>query len=74
MTQTEPTIKLICQTCKKEYIHFRDDIPDNIDRIESNWCPECEDTATDYYDEKWIKKYRKRSAQSGVNKQLKISL
>jgi hypothetical protein len=64
-------IKLICRTCKKEYSVPRVEIPNNIDRIECNWCVECEHMAQDCYEEFWI---RSRRVKKKKDKQLKIEL
>lgn len=64
-----------CRVCKKEYVVNRHNVPLNIDRLECNWCPDCEDKAEDYYEEYWIRSRRsKNSMRQRFGIQLKIGL
>jgi len=47
-------IKLKCNGCDKIHtLNRTNEIPDNIKSLSSNWCPNCEDSANDYYEEFW---------------------
>lgn len=51
-------LKLTCLTCKRVYPFNSDDsIPKDAVNGECNWCPQCEDSAEDYYEEKWFNVY-----------------
>ncbi len=67
-------IEMRCRGCKKEYTVTRTlDIPENIDRLECNWCPDCEDQAQEDWTEYWIRKWRRKNAmRTRFGIQLKI--
>lgn len=45
-------INITCDGCKKTWEVTRtNEIPDNVVSMGCNWCPECEDSATSYYEE-----------------------
>jgi len=72
MDQQTKKLTLICENCRHEYKVTRDEaIPAKTVMIISNYCPNCDNEMTDYYNEKYIlpvkvKKYDHR--------QLKIRL
>lgn len=46
------TIKIICDKCNKTFeVERTSEIPDDVISLGCNWCPACEVTADDYYDE-----------------------
>jgi hypothetical protein len=50
-------IHLTCQTCQKVYeLEKTSEIPAHVFTMKCNWCPVCEDTADDYYEEWWDEK------------------
>ncbi len=46
-------MKLTCETCNKQY-EFEDDMDKFPLEMKCNWCPVCEDTATDVYFEWYV--------------------
>lgn len=47
-------INITCDTCHKVHeVRRTDEIPPEVTELFCNWCPECEDEAEDYYDEKY---------------------
>lgn len=45
-------IKITCQTCYSTYeSSLTSNAPINAEYMICNWCPECEDRATNYYEE-----------------------
>ena len=47
-------IQLTCQSCNKVYdLEKTEEIPVNVFFMKCNWCPCCEDTADDYWEEWW---------------------
>ncbi len=47
-------IQLTCEGCKKVYdLRKTEELPAHVFFMRCNFCPECEDTATDYYNEWW---------------------
>jgi len=48
-------IVIECENCGlKHGVNRTVEIPDDVTSLSCNWCPECEDDATDYYTEKYI--------------------
>jgi len=44
-----------CENCGlKHGVNRTVEIPDDVTSLLCNWCPECEDDATDYYNEKYV--------------------
>ena len=47
-------ISLTCQSCNKVHdLEKTPELPANVFFMKCNWCPCCEDTAKDYYEEWW---------------------
>ena len=47
-------IKLHCEGCQKVYdLEKTSEIPAHVFFMRCNWCPCCEDTAQDYWEEWW---------------------
>lgn len=47
-------IQLTCEWCSKVYdLKKTEEIPKHVFFMKCNWCPACEDTADDYYNEWW---------------------
>lgn len=47
-------IKIKCNGCQREHDTQRtNEIPEDVTSLVCNWCPACEDTATDYYMEEY---------------------
>lgn len=47
-------IQMTCQSCNKVYnLTKTEEIPKHVFFMKCNWCPVCEDTADDYYQEWW---------------------
>jgi hypothetical protein len=47
-------IIITCDGCKKSHSVYRtNEIPTQVVSLSCNWCPECEDDADDYYEEKY---------------------
>lgn len=45
---------MTCETCEQEYnVERLVDSPVNAESMKCNWCPECQDNATDYYKESY---------------------
>ena len=62
-------IQIICRNCKESFEVDKDaDAPKNAIGMACNWCPSCEDDATEYYREWYL--YRRKPYKK--NKQLKI--
>lgn len=48
------TIKITCDICKNSYnVHRTNEIPPEVTELFCNWCPDCEDKADDYYEERY---------------------
>ena len=48
-------IKIKCNGCNKIHdVERTSDIPNDVIALSCNWCPECSDSATDYYTEQYI--------------------
>lgn len=45
------TIKMNCDCGKVHEVHRDNEAPKNAISMGCNWCPDCEDTADDYYNE-----------------------
>lgn len=45
------TIKINCDCGKVHEVHRDNEAPKNAISMGCNWCPDCEDTAEDYYSE-----------------------
>ncbi len=47
-------IKLTCENCNEVWDLIKTpELPEHVFFMRCNWCPKCEDTATDYYEEWW---------------------
>lgn len=47
-------ITLNCESCQKVWhLDKTPEIPEHVFLMKCNWCPNCEDTAEDYYNEWW---------------------
>ena len=65
------TIEVRCRGCKRVFNNFRlKDIPDNVDYIACNFCPECEDNANDYWKEWYVYKRKNKPTHDGSVQQL----
>ena len=48
-------IKILCNCCKKiTEVARTEEIPEDVKYLKCNFCPECEDKMTDYYDETYV--------------------
>ena len=48
-------IKIKCKGCHKVHdVERTSEIPNDVIHLTCNWCPECSDTATDYYNEEYV--------------------
>lgn len=48
-------IKIHCNGCGSDFETNRtEEIPEDATSLVCNWCPDCEDKATDYYKEEYI--------------------
>jgi len=49
------TIVIECDGCGlKHGVDRTSEIPDDVTSLRCNWCPECEDSADDYYTESYV--------------------
>jgi hypothetical protein len=47
-------INITCDICHKTHeVGRTSEIPEEVTELFCNWCPECEDKADDYYDERY---------------------
>lgn len=59
-------INITCDGCKKTWeVERTSEIPDNVVSMGCNWCPACEDKATDYYEE-WYNESDDRDGQPEI--------
>ena len=55
MQATSLSIKLLCQCCNKvQDLPRTNEIPEEVTALACNFCIECEDKMTDYYNEWYI--------------------
>lgn len=55
MQATSLSIKLLCQCCNKVHdLPRTNEIPEEVTALACNFCIECEDKMTDYYNEWYI--------------------
>jgi len=67
-------ILIYCIGCKKSYnVNRENEIPNNVISLECNWCPSCEDSAEDDYEEKYIYEPKEDVINVAPN-QLKLEL
>jgi hypothetical protein len=71
----QKTIPSKCRTCGTEYELDKEPyMPRNTVRIETNWCPNCEDQVDDYFKEFHISSPKPRkpkpNAKNGVQTQI----
>jgi len=47
-------INITCDTCHVTHeVNRTSEIPSNVVSLYCNWCPDCEDKATEYYEERY---------------------
>ena len=66
-------INIHCSICKRVFeVERTSDIPDNVDSLVCNWCPNCSGKANEDYREWYRYKKKQKPATRHTEKQLKL--